>query len=84
MYSELYGKTKLKAQFDPVWDSVRSTVQAKDRLKMWNDFVRTSWEKETEEVKEHVKQEAEAEHKKALADWNKRTEFSDTAEGYHE
>lgn len=84
VYTRLY-RDKLKPQFDAMWATVQDTVDASDRMKMWNDFTHASWEKESEEVKALVLQQAEKEYAEAMDAWKKNSaEFTGTAEGYDE
>lgn len=53
-------------------------------MKLWNEFVHSSWSKESEEVKARVLHETEVQNETALAEWKKRVVFSGTAEGYQE
>ncbi|KAJ7812565.1 hypothetical protein B0H14DRAFT_3478733 [Mycena olivaceomarginata] len=59
VYSSKYYALKLKDGFDNVWARVKDTVPAKERISMCQDYVRSHWEEESDEVKEEVAREAD-------------------------
>lgn len=70
--------------FDPIWKAAKNSMQLDGRIKLCNEFVRTSWEAETEVVKEEITRETHEENEAAIAEWKKKAIFSGSAEGYDE
>jgi hypothetical protein len=47
---------------------------------MWNEHLRSNWEKEPTDVRESVMKETEAENERALGEWKKKATFTGSAE----
>jgi hypothetical protein len=47
---------------------------------MWNEHLRSNWEKEPPDVRESVMKETEAENERALGEWKKKATFTGSAE----
>ncbi|KAJ7225298.1 hypothetical protein GGX14DRAFT_386215 [Mycena pura] len=83
-YSSKYYTTKMKAEFDTMWNGVKDTLPASVRLGMCQDYVRTCWNKESEEVKAIMEEESEAQYQAALKEFRERHDLPQkTAEEYH-
>jgi len=78
-YGDL-NKTKLKEEFDPLWESIRDSVMPSERLAMWNKHVKTCWEKETPEVKDGVTKQTDEDNEKVMAEWKKKPSFTGSPE----
>jgi hypothetical protein len=84
VYSSKYYTLKLKDGFDDVWVRVKDTVPAKERIPMCQDYVRSHWEEESDEVKEEVAQEADVQYEAAMNDFRARNSVpEESAEEYH-
>jgi hypothetical protein len=79
VYSDKY-KSRLKPEFDLLWESVKGSLKPRDRIRMWNEHLRSNWERELPEVRESVVKETEAENERALGEWKKKATFTGLAE----
>ncbi|KAF8221621.1 hypothetical protein L208DRAFT_1530669 [Tricholoma matsutake] len=79
VYSDKY-KSRLKPEFDLLWKSVKGSLKPRDRIRMWNEHLRSNWERELPEVRESVMKETEAENERALGEWKKKATFTGSAE----
>jgi regulator of replication initiation timing len=78
-YGDL-NKTKLKATFDPLWESIKDSVKPNERLRMWNEHVRDCWEKETSEVRGDIMKQTDEENETVMAEWKKKASFTGSPE----
>ena len=83
MYFAKYYKSKLKASFDALWDSgLQRTVPMKHRINWCRKFAHENWIKESEEVKQGIREQCEAQYTEALEKWKTRVDWSGSAEEY--
>lgn len=80
----MYWESKLKAQFDRIWASVKDGLKAAERIRMMNEFRSESWDKESAEVRDEVIKITEAKNEKALSEYKQKATFSTTPEGFAE
>jgi hypothetical protein len=79
IYTELH-KERLNTEFQALWDSIKSSTPARDRIGRWNEYVRKCWKNETQVVKDELEKQAEEENEKAQAEWNKKSKFTGSPE----
>ena len=78
-YGDL-NKTKLKEEFDPLWESIKGSVMPSERLPMWNKHIKACWDKETLEAKDGVTKQTDEENEKVMAEWAKKPLFTGSPE----
>ena len=78
-YGDL-NKTKLKEEFDPLWESIKDSVTASERLPMWNKHIKACWDKGTLEVKDRFTKQTDEENEKVMAEWAKKPSFTGSPE----
>jgi hypothetical protein len=77
VYSDKY-KSRLKPEFDLLWESVKGSLKPRDQIRMWNEHLRSNWEREPPDVS--IMKETEAENERALGEWKKKATFTGSAE----
>ncbi|KAJ7173831.1 hypothetical protein C8R46DRAFT_1215745 [Mycena filopes] len=84
LYSSKFYTSKLKAGFDEVWASAKETVPRSHRVSMCQDYMRGCWDKESEEFRQSITEESDAEYASAWAQYRAREELQEhSAEEYH-
>jgi len=78
-YSNL-NKARLKATFDPLWESIKDSMKPHERLQMWNEHARDCWEKETSEVRDEIMKQTDKENENAMAEWKNKASFTGSPE----
>jgi hypothetical protein len=73
-------KLRLKPEFDLLWESVKGSLKPQDQICMWNEHLRSNWEREPPDVRESIMKETEAENERALGEWKKKATFTPSAE----
>ena len=79
VYGDLY-REKLKKSFDLHWESAKGSTEPHQRLSIWNDHVKSCWEKETPEVQDKVTKHTEEENAQLMAAWKKKVSFTGSPE----
>jgi hypothetical protein len=84
-YSKKYYTLKHKEGFDKYWAGVKSTVPAKSRISMCQQFVKDALEAESAEFKEQLAREADKEYMEEMEAYQRMHSLpTQTAEAYHE
>ncbi|KAJ7716272.1 hypothetical protein B0H16DRAFT_1476849 [Mycena metata] len=85
LYSELHYATRVKPQFDERWNSIKETTQPGECIAMSQDFMRTCWEEESQELRNDIEKQAAKAHTAAVAKWKTaRVSSASSAEEYHQ
>lgn len=66
VYASQYYRVKIKPSFDAHWEQAKHTLPASERISLMTDWVRSSWEAESEEFREAFTAEFEAEYASAM------------------
>jgi hypothetical protein len=72
----------LKSAFDTLWESIKDSMKPSDRIRMWNEHVRDSWEKEAPAVREDITKQTNDENENVLAEWKKKASFTGSPEDF--
>ncbi|KAK7048773.1 hypothetical protein R3P38DRAFT_3175027 [Favolaschia claudopus] len=84
VYSKLHYAERIKPKFDELWAKAKDNVPAGDRFSMSQDFVRSSWEAESDDFKASVVKKGEEMYEQAMADWKAARKVPEgSAEEYH-
>ncbi|KAJ7180065.1 hypothetical protein C8R43DRAFT_1117413 [Mycena crocata] len=84
-YSSKYYATKMKADFDAVWEGAKEAVPASARISMCQDFVKSRLDLETEEFHKKLAEEAAEAHAEEMKKFKESHVVPErTAEEYHE
>lgn len=84
-YSKKYYALKHKEGFDKYWAGVKSTVPARSRVSMCQQFVKDALEAESTEFKEQLAREADKEYTEEMEAYRRMHLLpTQTAEAYHE
>jgi hypothetical protein len=73
MYREK-NKEKLTGEFSAQWSAVKNDNSVQKRLPKYNEFVQTSWKKESQSYREEIEKSAQEEHEIALCEWKEKVE----------
>jgi hypothetical protein len=74
------NKTKLNQEFNKRWEAVKDTMQSRDRIRSWTEFVKGRWENESPAVRDEITKQAEEENATLFKEWKQRAAFAGTAE----
>jgi hypothetical protein len=84
VYSSKYYALKLKEGFDATWDRVKGTLPPSARVSKCQEYVQSCWEKESDEVKEEIAREADAQYEAAMTEYRALNSVPEaSAEEYH-
>jgi hypothetical protein len=82
MYKEI-NKERLTGDFSIQWSTVPTDISQKQRLPKYNEFVQTSWKKESQTYRDEVERNALKEHEIAICDWKEKIKsFKGTPEEF--
>ncbi len=85
LYSSKFYASKLKGGFDEMWDGVKDTFPGSARISMCQDYVKTCWAREPEDLKLEIKEESDKVHKAAMEEYTKLHSVPEgSAEEYHQ
>ena len=83
MYSEMNYESKLKNQFDEMWNGcLLNGILPKNRVHFVKQFTKEMFMKEPEEVKMEIREKCKREHVEALEAWKARMDWLATPENY--
>ncbi|KAJ7073547.1 hypothetical protein B0H15DRAFT_957080 [Mycena belliarum] len=84
-YSNKYYDTRMKTEFDALWEDAKATLPAGARVSLCQDFVRGKWAEESVQFQAEIEAEAEAHFAEALRKYKEgRTTREYTSQVYHE
>jgi hypothetical protein len=88
VYSGKYYATKLKVDFDMIWENAKETMPPSTRISMCQesqDYVKSWWEAESEEIKAEFAVEAGTLHVEVLKEYNDCSIIPEgSAQDYHQ
>ncbi|KAF8200625.1 hypothetical protein K438DRAFT_1758827 [Mycena galopus ATCC 62051] len=85
VYSKKYYTSKLKEGFDAMWEGAKTVLPPSVRVSTCQEYVRSCWEGEGEEVKREIAAEADALHEAAMEEFRVHQGLPEqSAEEYHE
>ena len=79
MYTD-NNKTQLNNDFNKQWETIKGTMQSRDRIGVWTEFVKDRWEKETPAVRDKITKQAEDENATLFKEWKQKAAFAGTLE----
>lgn len=74
------NKTLLNREFNKRWETVKDTMQSRDRLRSWTEFAKDRWENESPAVRNEITKQADEENATLFKEWKQKAAFAGTAE----
>lgn len=79
VYTDI-NKTHLNQEFNKRWENVKDTMQSRDRIGSWTEFVKDRWEKESPAVRDEIIKQANEENETLFKEWKQKAAFAGTPE----
>jgi hypothetical protein len=72
------NKTQLNHEFNKWWEAVKDTMQSRDQIGLWMEFVKDHWEKESPAIRDEITKQANKENVTLFEDWKQKVAFAGT------
>jgi hypothetical protein len=74
------NKIQLNHEFNKRWETIKDTMQSRDWIGAWTEFVKDRWEKESPTVRDEIIKQAEKENATLSKEWKQKAAFAGTPE----
>jgi len=79
MYTDV-NKTRLNREFNKRWETVKDTMQSRDRIGVWTEFIKDCWEKESPTVRDEITNQTDKENTTLFKEWKQKVAFASMPE----
>jgi len=64
------------------WETIKGTMQSRDRIGSWTEFIKDHWEKEPPAVRDEITRQADEENATLLKAWKQKAAFAGTPDDF--